>query len=92
MFARFQPIVPDAAVRRLLNSQAETASMVAYLLKPVALLAYSLAVWRLAADLSWMGEFFIAQGLFSHWQVWAALAAAVQFSAAYLDRLGRPAA
>jgi hypothetical protein len=55
-----------------------------YLLKPVALLAYVLAGWRLGADMNWTGEFFISKGLLSHWQVWLALAIGTQITAAHL--------
>ena len=58
-----------------------------YLLTPVALTGYVLAAWRFGSDMGWTGEFFISRGLFSHWQVWLALSAAVNASAVYLDRL-----
>ena len=58
-----------------------------YLLTPVALTGYVLAAWRFGADIGWTDEFFISRGLLSHWQVWVALALAIQFSASYLDRV-----
>lgn len=36
-----------------------------------------------------MGQFAIADGLFSHWQVWVAMAAILQFGATLLIRYGR---
>ncbi len=45
----------------------------------VALLA---ALWRLGYDLDWTERFAIPQGLFSHWQVWLALAVLLQVAAA----------
>lgn len=54
------------------------AGVVAFVLDPAALAAFSLGLWRLTADLNWTGSFFIGQGLFSHWQVWLALAICVK--------------
>jgi hypothetical protein len=56
-------------------------------LKPLALTQAVLGVWRLGADLGWAGDFFISAGIFSHWQVWIALAAMTQTLAVYLDRV-----
>jgi hypothetical protein len=33
-----------------------------------------MALWRLGYDLDWTGRFAISGGIFSHWQVWMALA------------------
>jgi len=62
---------------------------VASLLTPAAFAASILALWRLAADLSWTGTFAITSGIFSHWQVWIAMAAALQFCAHMLNRYGK---
>jgi hypothetical protein len=56
---------------------------------PLALMAWALAGWRLAADLKWTGDFAISSGVFSHWQVWVALGIVVQFAAFLLHRLAR---
>jgi hypothetical protein len=40
------------------------------LLTPCALVAFTLAFWSIAADMRWSTTFFVATGLFSHWQVW----------------------
>ena len=61
----------------------------AALLTPAAVMACVLALWRLAADLNLTGQFPIAQGLFSHWQVWMALATLLQFCAIILNRYGK---
>jgi hypothetical protein len=58
------------------------------LLIPAALMAYVLGFWRLASDIGVTSEFAFA-GLFSHWQVWIALAAALHISATVLNRYGR---
>ena len=58
------------------------------LLIPAALMAYVLGFWRLASDIGVTREFAIA-GVFSHWQVWIALAAALHIAATVLNRYGR---
>jgi hypothetical protein len=59
------------------------------LLTPGALMATALAVWRIAADMNWAGEFAISAGPFSHWQAWIAVAAALETAAIKLNRYGR---
>jgi hypothetical protein len=61
----------------------------ASLLTPAAVMACVLAFWRLAADLNATGQFPIAEGLFSHWQVWMAGATILQFGALLLNRYGK---
>ncbi len=65
----------------------QVASAIGVLLIPAALMAYVLGVWRLASDLGMAGEFGIT-GLFSHWQVWIAVAAALHIASASLNRYG----
>ncbi|HXU19662.1 MAG TPA: hypothetical protein VN788_03655 [Verrucomicrobiae bacterium] len=84
---RFQPALMRGAVFTL-----GVASLVAYLLRPLALAAAALGVWRLSADLGWTDAFFITHGLFSHFQVWFALAIGLHFVTVALDRSVRPAA
>jgi hypothetical protein len=64
----------------------QSALAVASLMTPLALMAWTLGVWRIAADMKWAGEFAITAGLFSHWQVWFAVGVAVQFAAFLLSR------
>ena len=45
-------------------------------------------MWRLGADLNWLDEFFIHQGIFSRWQVWLAIAIATHLIANQLNRIG----
>ncbi len=59
------------------------------LLSPASVVALALAFWRLGADLNWTGEFAISSGLFSHWQVWMALAVGLQTWAAHLSKKQR---
>ena len=51
----------------------QLADVLVALLTPAAVLALVLALWRVGADLGWAGAFLIADGFFSHWQVWIAL-------------------
>jgi|KBSMisStaDraftv2_1062788.scaffolds.fasta_scaffold514030_2 hypothetical protein len=60
-----------------------TALAIASLLAPSALMALTIGVWSLAANLHWTGDFFISNGLFSHWESWL-LAAAVMVLLAWL--------
>jgi hypothetical protein len=68
----------------------EVALALAALLTPFSLVAFTLALWNIAADLRWLGEFFISRGLFSHWQVWLILAATLLLVARLLDRYAGP--
>jgi hypothetical protein len=58
------------------------------LLIPASLMAYVLGFWRLASDMGLVKGFTIA-GLFSHWQVWIALAVLLHVTASILNRYGR---
>lgn len=64
----------------------------AALLTPFSLMAFALGTWRLAADLNWTKQFAISQGVFSHWQVWFAMAFILQAAAVMLNRYGAPSA
>ncbi len=75
-------------VQRKVGKNRQVASAIGALLMPAALLAYVLGVWRLASDLGMAGEFAIT-GLFSHWQVWISIAAALHIASVSLNRYGR---
>lgn len=55
-------------------------------LTPIAVLAGVLGAWRLGADLGWTSKFLVADGLFSRYQVWFAIAIGAQTSASILNR------
>jgi hypothetical protein len=61
----------------------------AALLKPALLGVWSLVLWRLASDLGQAGTFGIEGGLFSHWQMWLAVAFCLHGLSAALMRFGR---
>jgi hypothetical protein len=77
------------ALAKRLARHREFALLTGTLLTPAALMALVLGCWRLGSDLNWTGEFAISHGLFSHWQVWIALAALLQVCASILNRYGR---
>ena len=89
MFGRHGSItVPSVPVREAILKQRRYAPLLGFLITPFALTGYVLAFWRLGSDLNWLGEFFITTGLFSRWQVWLALAIAIQILANQLNRFG----
>jgi hypothetical protein len=62
----------------------------AALLTPAAVVAFVLSMWRLGADIGFTSSFAIRAGILSHWQVWLAIAVAIQFFAVVLNRYGKP--
>lgn len=63
--------------------------LLASLAAPCALVAFTMAFWRIAADLHWTNTFLIANGMFSHWQTWLASAAILFLIITLLDRYGQ---
>src|SRR5579883_2600383 len=55
---------------------------------PLALMAYVLGIWRLAADLGFAGDSGIT-GVFWHWQIWLPVGALLQLAGMSLNRYGR---
>lgn len=49
----------------------EALLLLIHLLKPSSLALFLLATWRFVADLNWLSEFPISDGLLNHWQIWA---------------------
>jgi hypothetical protein len=56
------------------------------LLTLVAISCVSLGLWRVASDLDRAGDFVFPVGFLSHWQVWIASAAGVQYASWRLTR------
>jgi hypothetical protein len=50
--------------------QQNLALAVASLLAPCALITFTLTFWNIAAALHWTVDFFVARGVFAHWQSW----------------------
>jgi hypothetical protein len=76
-------------VRRKERKNQHIALALASLLTPASVMASVLAFWRLIADFRATGQFPITEGLFSHWQVWMAAAATLQFGSTFLNRYGK---
>ena len=72
-----------AATREAFEKQ--LANFLIILLTPASMVALVFGLWRVTADLGWTGTFVISSGLFSHWQVWMALAIALKFAASSLQ-------
>jgi DMSO/TMAO reductase YedYZ heme-binding membrane subunit len=62
------------------------AGATAALLTPAAVVAAVIAVWRIGSDIGLTGQFAFTDGVFSHWQIWIAIAAILQFAASLLNR------
>jgi len=56
------------------------------LVRCLSLTAAVLGMWRVGCDLGWTQDFFVASGVWSHWQVWMALAAALNVVAGLILR------
>ena len=69
-------------------SPREIALACAALLTPSALLAFTMAVWNIAADLRWTSRFIVPAGVLSHWQAWFCFAALLLALARLLVRYG----
>ena len=65
--------------KRTVATSAQAADVLVALVTPIAVVVLVLGLWRLSADMGWTESFFISGGLFSHWQVWIALAIALKF-------------
>ncbi len=75
-------------VKRTQGKNRHLAEAASALLTPAAVVAASLAVWRICAEFQLAGEFAIRDGPFSHWFTWLVLAATLEGSALLLARYG----
>ena len=78
-----------STVKNSTGKNRNAALAIAALVTPATLLAFVLAFWRMSSDLGVTAAFPITTGLFSHWQVWLAIALAAQFVTTVLNRYGR---
>jgi hypothetical protein len=81
---RIQPVLDRSA-----RLSREAARAVASMLSPAASIALVLGFWRLSADLGWTGKFAISNGLFSHWQIWLAMAIVLEVLSSTILRAGQ---
>ena len=84
---RLRRIAPRSQGRAV---QRQSAMIVSALMTPIALMAFALGCWRIAADLELTSSFAISDGVFAHWQVWIAIGIAIQFAAFLLHKYARP--
>jgi hypothetical protein len=87
MFVRIR-LATGQPIQRKRGKNRSVALGFAALLIPVSLMAYALGFWRLASDAGLAGEFSVP-GVFSHWQVWIAIAVLLHLAAVVLNRYGR---
>ncbi len=73
------------------GKNSRVARISASVLTLIAICLASFGMWRLAEDLGWAGNFIIAEGLLSHWQVWLGAAGLLQFAAWRLLQYARGA-
>lgn len=79
------------AMQRVVTASEAAMDVLPALLTPASVVALVLGLWRVTADVGWTEAFLISNGLFSHWQVWIALAILLQAGAAWmLARRGSP--
>jgi hypothetical protein len=64
------------------------ALVLAALLAPAALIAFTMAGWRIATDLRWISRFAWGTGVFPRWQAWLTTAVILLISVSVLDRYG----
>ena len=82
---RVQVLVEQSVLKTNARLGRDFASLLAVFLTPAAMLALVFGLWRVSADLGWTESFVISSGLFSHWQVWMALAIALKLTASSLQ-------
>ncbi len=68
------------ALRHTTEFFQQSANLASAFLGLASVLALVFGLWRVGADLGWAGQFVISDGLFSHWQVWIALAIVIRFT------------
>lgn len=78
-------------VTRRKGKNGRIALLVASLLTLVAICLFSMGAWRLTEDVDLTGDFVFADGILSHWQVWIAAAATLQYGAWKLTRYAQQA-
>ena len=77
-------------VQKRKGKNRKIAATLSAFLSPAALMCSVLALWKIGSDLQLTGEFAIAEGIFSRWQLWMAAAAGLQASAWILNRYALP--
>ena len=71
------------------RSNRRLAAGAATVFQALVFMAFAICVWRWSFDLGVAGGFLVQDGVFARWQVWFALAAALQFLASVFARYRR---
>lgn len=83
-----KPAPPSPPVAQPISTE-EIAAAVASLLTPAFALTFAVGLWRLGLDLGYTSDFFVTEGIWSHWQTWLALAGSIQYVAYKLNQRAR---
>jgi hypothetical protein len=89
---KMQVMLQQAARSASMLFDEQIAKVFVAFLTPASVVALVLGLWRFSADIGWTEAFLITSGFFSHWQVWIALAIALQGVASWgnANRPNRP--
>jgi hypothetical protein len=68
------------------RASGEVTAGLAGLLTLVSVACFAMSAWKLLSEIGWAGSFFLSSGVFSHWQVWIAVAVATQLLSFRLSR------
>jgi hypothetical protein len=71
------------------RSNRRLAAGAASVFQALVFVVFAICVWRWSFDLGLTGGFLVQDGVFARWQVWFALAAALQFLASVFARYSR---
>lgn len=78
-------------VTRKKGKNSRIATLAASFLTLVSICLLSLGIWRLLQDFDMAGNFVYSDGILSHWQVWIAGAAVIQYLCWRLTRYAKAA-
>jgi hypothetical protein len=85
LFGKIQALVEQTVAATKAAFHQQFVNVLVSLLTPASMLALVFGLWRVSEDLGWTEAFVIPSGLFSHWQVWIALAIALKMAASSLQ-------
>jgi len=82
--AAVMPGVSRISLEETIKGATEAARILIFLSSPTAVMLLIFGLWRLGADLGWTSAFPISDGVFSHWQLWIAMAFALKAGATFI--------
>jgi hypothetical protein len=68
------PMKAGVKPQRVREADRNAAAFLSDLCRPVMLIAYVMAAWRILYELRWGHKFGIDDGIWSHWQAWGVVA------------------